>query len=105
MLLIQSFMDKIILNHQSGTVLTKCEETNEFLLGQYDPGYPGKNKHWIGRIKLLGGNYFAGKDNDVSPHETFVRETKEEFSGKQALEGEMSADQKHLFAPSGRLNY
>lgn len=91
-------MEKRTLNHQASTVLAKCEKTGEFILGQYDPGYPGKNKHWIGRVKLLGGNYFFGKDSDKSPLSTLQREIRAEFSGKEAEEGEMAAEQKHDFA-------
>ncbi|MDP3881865.1 MAG: hypothetical protein Q8Q31_03225 [Nanoarchaeota archaeon] len=91
-------MGKIILNHHASTVLVKCDNTGEFLFGKYDPGYPGKNRHWIGRVKVLGGNYFAGKDSDVSPLETVRREIGEEFSGKKAAEGEMAALQQHNFA-------
>ncbi len=83
-------MEKRILNHQSGTVIVDCPETKEFFLGQYDPGYPG-NPRWIGRVKLLGGNYFYGRDNDQSPQETLIREINEEFSAEQPAEGEMAA--------------
>ncbi len=78
-----------MLNHQASTVLVECPETRELFLGQYDPGYPG-NQRWIGRVKLLGGNYFAGKDQDASPRETVMREIAEEFSGAQAGEDEIA---------------
>ena len=90
-------MDRKVLNHHASTILVKCDETNEFLFGKYDSGYPGRNKHWIGRIKLLGGNYFCGKNEDYSPKETILREIEEEFSGKGALEG-MATSQQHFFA-------
>lgn len=89
---------KITLSHQASTIFAKCDETGEFLLGQYDPGYPGKNRHWIGRVKLLGGNYFYGKNSDKSPWETVSREIKEEFSGSKAAAEEMSFSQEHRFA-------
>lgn len=91
-------MDKIILNHHASTVLARCEKTQEFLLGQYDPTYPGKNKHWIGRVKILGGNYFFGKDNDLSPYDTYLREIQEEFSGRKAGLEEMASTQEHRFS-------
>ncbi len=96
-------MAKITLNHHASTVLAHCPDTHEFLLGQYDPGYPGKNRHWIGRVKLLGGNYFSGKDQDQSPHATLSREIQEEFSGEKAAAGEMSASQEHTFATRGDI--
>lgn len=86
-------MDKPVIHHHASTVLAKCSDTGEFLLGQYDSGYPGKNRHWIGRVKLLGGNFFLGKDEDASPYETLQREIREEFSRKKAAEGEMAASQ------------
>jgi hypothetical protein len=91
-------MEKRILNHQASTILAKCEKTGEFILGQYDPGYPGKNKQWIGRVKLLGGNYFSGKDSDKSPLATVQREIGEEFSRREAAAGELAAEQQHIFA-------
>lgn len=91
-------MSKIILNHHASTLIVKCEETGEFLLGKYDSGYPGKNKHWIERVKLLGGNYFYGKNTDASPKETVLREIGEEFSGKKAAAEEMAELQQHSFA-------
>jgi len=91
-------MEKTILNHHASTVLAKCEETGEFLLGKYDGGYPGKNKHWIGRVKLLGGNYFFGKNDENSPLATVSREISEEFSGRKAAEEEMASIQEHNFA-------
>ena len=94
----------LILNHHAATVLAKCEETGEFLLGQYDPGYPGK-KHWIGRVKLLGGNYFSGKDTEVSPYETYSREISEELSGEKAAAEEMSAAQEHKFASKSDIGF
>lgn len=96
--------EKRLLNHQASTVLAKCEKTGEFILGQYDPGYPGKNKHWIGRVKLLGGNYFFGKDKDISPLGTLTREINEEFSGKPAGKEEMASNQKHNFASQTEIN-
>ena len=90
-------MEKKVLNHHASTVLVKCNETKEFLFGKYDSGYPGKNKHWIGRVKFIGGNYFCGRDNDSSPKETILREIEEEFSGKKAIEG-MASSQEHFFA-------
>jgi hypothetical protein len=98
-------MNKPLIHHHASTVLAKCDETEEFLLGQYDQGYPGKNKHWIGRVKLLGGNFFFGKDLDNSPYETLAREISEEFSGKKAAEGEMAASQEHKFASLSDINY
>jgi len=98
-------MEKTILNHHAGTVLAVCDSTKEFLLGQYDAGYPGRNKHWIGRVKFLGGNYFFGKDNDKSPLETYSREVSEEFSGKQASAEEMSALQEHKFASLAEVEF
>ena len=98
-------MEKTILNHHSCTVLAVCDETREFLFGEYDPSYPGRNKHWIGRVKLLGGNYFFGKDNDQSPLDTSLREIKEEFSGKKASAEEMSANQEHIFAPLAEVEF
>lgn len=97
-------MENRILNHHAATVLAKCEKTGEFILGQYDPGYPGKNKHWIGRVKLLGGNYFFGKDHDDSPLVTFQREIGEEFSGRGAGAGEMAASQAHNFAAQSEID-
>jgi hypothetical protein len=98
-------MNKPILHHHASTVLAKCGETGEFLFGQYDPGYPGKNKHWIGRVKLLGGNYFAGRDADSSPLYTLQREVGEEFSGKKAAEGEMAASQEHKFSSQSEIEF
>ncbi|MEK6889155.1 MAG: hypothetical protein AABW80_03545 [Nanoarchaeota archaeon] len=91
-------MRKIILNHHVSTIIAKCGETGEFLFGKYDSSYPGLNKHLIGKVKLLGGNYFAGRNHDISPEETLRRELGEEFSGKVATEGEMATLQRHVFA-------
>jgi hypothetical protein len=98
-------MSKPMIHHHASTVLAKCDDTKEFLLGQYDPGYPGKNKHWIGRVKLLGGNFFLGKDSDNSPYETLRREINDEFSGKKAAEGEMAASQEHNFASQSDIEF
>jgi hypothetical protein len=99
-------MEKRTLNHHASTVLAKCEATGEYILGQYDPGYPGKNKQWIGRVKLLGGNYFSGKDLEVSPLDTLCREIREEFSGARALEGEMASQQNiEKFAKQKDIDY
>ncbi|MBI4141553.1 hypothetical protein HY484_01355 [Candidatus Woesearchaeota archaeon] len=98
-------MIKTTLNHQSGTVLAVCDKTKEYLLGQFDSGYPGRNKHWIGRVKLLGGNYFFGKDCDKSPLETYLREIGEELSGQKAALEEMSASQEHIFASPVEIEF
>jgi hypothetical protein len=97
-------MEKRTLSHHASTVLAKCEKTGEFVLGQYDSGYPGKNKHWIGRVKLLGGNYFFGKDSDKSPLRTLSREIGEEFSGREAGIGELAAEQRHAFANQDEID-
>jgi len=98
-------MEKTILNHHSSNVVAFCENTGEYLLGQFDPSYPGRNQHWKGRGKLLGGNYFFGKDTDKSPLETLTREIKEEFSGLKAAAEEMSASQEHTFAPVAEIEF
>lgn len=98
-------MEKTILNHHASTILAKCDSSGEFLLGQYDPGYPGKNKHWIGRVKLLGGNYFYGKNEDNSPLATVQREIHEEFSVRKADEEEMASVQEHKFASKKEIEY
>jgi len=98
-------MGRITVNHHAGTVLAVCDSTKEFLLGQFDAGYPGRNKQWIGRVKLLGGNYFFGRDNDKSPLETYLREIGEEFFGQKAAPGEMSANQEHTFATLDEIRF
>ena len=102
-----SFMEKRTLNHHASTVLAKCEQTGEFILGEYDPGYPVvRNKHWIGRAKLLGGNHFYGKDSDISPYSTLNREINEEFSGEQASKDEIAGERNiEKFAKQEDINY